>query len=224
MRVAVFVLGGWLLLTAVPASAQILGTGVTPVMEIGTALYQQTITAVQSVLSVKNELLNLAPIGEMALAAEWAQDMADITAIITSAQDLTTDIQTLQRQIIQLFDLQNAPNSTTALAQRQQEIRRLVTAAYCYAIQVQSLVRTLIHTIDHLSTLTQQISSFLGAKQGAQVLTQVNSSLNQTLVTLTLQNAAFQRAESLEKSTEPLVIESLHRINAEMMADWPTRR
>ena len=47
---------------------------------------------------------------------------------------------------------------------------------------------------------------------------------NTTLTILAAQTAAYQRAASVDKMEELLTMESLQRIQADMMADWPRRR
>ena len=66
---------------------------------------------------------------------------------------LDNDIQSLQRQITALFDLETAPASTSALRERLAEIRRLRWQCYSYAMRLQTLIKTALRTIQHLVTL-----------------------------------------------------------------------
>ena len=52
----------------------------------------------------------------------------------------------------------------------------------------------------------------------------MTATISKTLTIQTVQTAAYERAGSLDKMEELLTIESLHRINEAMMADWPRRR
>ena len=80
---------------------------------------------------------------------------------------LDNDIQSLQRQITALFGLETAPASTSALRERLAEIRRLRWQCYSYAMRLQTLIKTALRTIQHVATLVNIISTFLGTKQGS---------------------------------------------------------
>ena len=90
-------------------------------------------------------------------------------------------------------------------------------------MRLQTLIKTALRTLQHLSKLVTSVSAFLGNKQAQQALVQVAASTNTTLTVLAAQTAAYQRAGSVDKMEELLTMESLYRINAEMMADWPKR-
>ena len=79
-----------------------------------------------------------------------AAQLADIMAQI---EVLDNDMQSLQRQITALFGLETAPASTSALRERLAEIRRLRWQCYSYAMRLQTLIKTALRTIQHLSTL-----------------------------------------------------------------------
>ena len=221
-----------LLALALPtrAHAQVLGTGVLPVTEVGAQLWQSTITAGQSVLtaintatSVANDLLNLEPVTTVITLEGILEDIAELEAIMKAADDLAYDIGSLNRQIAALFDLDTAPSSTSALQERLREMRRMRSRAYAYAMRLQTLARTAIRTINHLVALINAVSAFLGNKQAMQTLVQVNASIQKTLAIQAAQQAAYERAWTLGKQEELLTVESLYRIQAEIMADWPKR-
>ena len=216
---------------AQPLQAQVLGTGILPVTEVGANLYQNTVTAVQSVLTAiaaaetaANTLLDLTPLDEVITLQGILEDVKLLADIVAQAEVLSNDVASLRAQIAALFDLETAPASTSALQERLAEIRRVRAQCYSYAMRLQTLMTTAIRTIDHLTALLTSVSTFLGAKQGMQTLVQVNMTISKTLTIQTTQTAAFQRAESVDKMEELLTIESLHRINEAMMADWPRRR
>ena len=220
----------WLSL-ALQVQAQVLGTGVLPVTEVGPNLFQATITAAQSTLtalstaqSAANSILDLTPLDEMIMASGIIEAAAQLADIMAQIEGLDNDVQSLQRQITALFGLETAPASPSALRERLAEIRRLRWQCYSYAMRLQTLIRTALRTIQHVATLVNSIRTFLGAKQGMQTLTQVAVSSNTTLTILAAQTAAFQRAASVDKMEELLTIESLQRIQADMMSDWPRRR
>jgi hypothetical protein len=54
-----------------------------------------------------------------------------------------------------------------------------------------------------------------------QNLAQFDRTLSKTLTTLQVQTVAMQRAESVEKLATPLILESLDRIQDQLMVDYP---
>jgi hypothetical protein len=213
-----------------PLPAQILGTGIIPVTEVGANLYQNAITAGQSILTaiataetVANQVLDLTPLDEVLTLQGILDDLAALADMMRQAEGLSYDIQSLQAQIAALFALETAPRSTLELQVRLAEIRRVRWQCYSYAMRLQTLMTTAVHTIDHLTALLRSVRTFLGAKQGMQTLVQVNLTMNKTLTIQATQMAAFQRSESVDKLEEILTVEALQRINTEVMADWPRR-
>jgi hypothetical protein len=224
-RLGAWVVGVALLALVLPAQAQI------PVAEVGPNLVQSTITAVQSTLTAlasaqtaANFILDLTPLDEIIMASGIIESIGQLADILQQIEGLDNDIQSLQRQITALFGLETAPSSTSALRERLAEIRRLRWQCYSYAMRLQTLIKTALRTIQHLGALVTSVSSFLGNKQAQQTLVQVNSSMHTTLTVLAAQTAAYQRAASVDKMEELLTIESLQRIQADMLSDWPRRR
>ena len=113
----------------------------------------------------------------MILASGLIEAAAQLADILQQVEVLDNDIQSLQRQITALFGLETAPASTSALRERLAEIRRLRWQCYSYAMRLQTLIKTALRTIQHVATLVNSISTFLGAKQGMQTLTQVAVSI-----------------------------------------------
>ena len=217
-----------LLALALPVQAQILGTGVMPVVEVGPNLTQSTITAtqsvitaVQSVISVENSFTELFPLETILVAEGLAEDMAALADIVAQVEGLSYDIQSLQAQIEALFGLDLAPNNATVLHARLAEIRRVRHQCYSYAMRVQTLINTAMRTFEHTIGLVNSIGAFVGAKQTGQTIAQQNATMSKTLTVLQVQTAAFQRAGSVDKMEELLVMESIRLINEDTRADWP---
>ena len=117
---------------AQPLQAQVLGTGILPVTEVGANLYQNTVTAVQSVLTAiaaaetaANTLLDLTPLDEVITLQGILEDVKLLADIVAQAEGLSNDVASLRAQIAALFDLETAPASTSALQERLAEIRRV---------------------------------------------------------------------------------------------------
>ena len=185
---------------------------------------QNVIQAVQLVLSVANQVLELTRLGSIALDATYTQDLNDLTLIIQQAQGLSFDLNSLNSQITTLFGLSTAPTSTRQLATRMTQIRQLIFDAHVYAMRTQTLIQTTIRTLRRLAAITGAISRLVGNMQGNQTATQLEGTLAETLTRLQVQTAAYERANSVEKLSEPLVHKSMENITQEVMADWPRRR
>ena len=204
-----------LLLSARTAQAQ----GI-PVFDAAN-LVQNVVQAIQTILMVANQVLELTPLDEIVLGDTFDSDLDDLGAIIDAAQGLSYDVRSLQAQITSLFHLTSAPNNSRDLQRRLAEIRRVVFDSYVYALRTQTLLRTTLSAIRHLKALVGAIGEYLGNMQGNQSLSQVESTIAETLARLQVQSAAYERAQSVERLTEALTIESIHRINEQLMFDWP---
>jgi conjugal transfer/entry exclusion protein len=184
-------------------------------------LVQNLVTAIQTVFIVANQVLELTGLDEIILDDAFASDMEDLADIVQQAQGLSYDVGSLMSQVNTLFNLDTAPDNTTALRERLAEIRRVTVQSYIYAMRTQTLLQTTLRTVQRLTRLVESIGDFLGNMQANQTLNQVNTTVTEQLAKLQVQSAAYERAQSVERLTEALTIESLHRINEQQMADWP---
>ena len=57
--------------------------------------------------------------------------------------------------------------------------------------------------------------------ENPETLSQMDGTLSATLARLQVQSAAYERAQSVDRLTEPLILESLQRMNEQQMVDWP---
>ena len=184
-------------------------------------LVQNVVQALQTILMVANQVLELTPLDEIVLSDSFDSDLDDLGAIIDAAQALSYNVGSLQAQITALFHLDSAPSNSRDLQLRLAEIRRVVFDSYVYALRTQTLLRTTLSAIRHLKALVGAIGDYVGNMQGNQSLTQVESTISETLARLQVQSAAYERAQSVERLTEALTIESIHRMNEQLMFDWP---
>lgn len=201
-----------------PGHAQILGTGVMPVVEVGANLFQNTITAGQSiitaahmVMSVANEVMELTPMDEIIVAQDIAEDMALLKAILVDAQGLGQDLRTLQA----LFDVKTLTGQKySAWLVRIQAMNEAIYTSRSYAMKAQTLITTLLSTVNHLTSLVNHVGALVGNMQGNQTLTQVNTTMSKSLAVLTTQTAGAQRMETLVGMREDVIME-MHRQTAE---------
>jgi uncharacterized protein YqgV (UPF0045/DUF77 family) len=162
---------GLLLCDSIPhASAQVLGTGVLPVTEVGANLFQNTITAIESVLQTINMVLELTPVEEVIVGGQLAEDMAALGEVVSSAQLVWYDAQSLNAQIRAMFDLDTAPDTVQGLQLRYQEIQRTAFQAQSFAMRTQTLLLTVFNTIEHVTRLIDSVASLVGNMQGNRAL------------------------------------------------------
>jgi hypothetical protein len=103
-------------------------------------------------------------------------------------------------------------------------IRQVVFDSYSYALRTQALLCTVMSTVEHLSRLGSAIGSVLGNMQSQQVLAQTQATMGRTLATLQVQMATFDRAQTVERLTQPMLEQSMDAISEATMADHPRPR
>jgi conjugal transfer/entry exclusion protein len=199
-----------------------------PVIDLGN-LSQNTISAIQSVLTTiqlvlveANQVLELTTLDGIATAGGIAEDMALLGQLIEQAEGLSYDIGSIQSQIDTLFNLDTAPDTRDGLTVRLAEIKRQKYLAYSTAARVQTLMRTALRTVDHLQGLLDTLGSLIGNMQGNQTVGQFQAVSAKHLANLDVQIASFQRAQTVDKLSEALIIESINKIQARRIEDWPS--
>lgn len=219
-----------LLLGVVPAFAQVLGTGVTPVVEVGPQVQhsawtaaQSTISAVEDVFQSAQWVLDLTPFDEMVLGTAFLDTVATLNAIVIEAEGLSYDLGSIQAQVEALFDPTTAPTTPVALTERVVEMRHHLFVARCYATKAQTLLSTVNGALEHLANLVHLIGSLRGNMQGNQLIVQMQALTNQQLATQTALHASHQRAEVMEKLQRDLILVSLHNIEASRWATMPAK-
>jgi conjugal transfer/entry exclusion protein len=192
-------------------------------------LGQNTMTAIESVLTTiqtilieANQILELTPLEDMAVAGGIAEDMALLGQLATQAEGLSYDIVSIQAQITALFHLDTAPDTREGLSARLAEIKTLKYQCYSYAARVQTLLRTALRTVDHLQAMLDTLSQLVGNMQGNQSTGQLVTVSNKHLANLDIQIASFHRAQTVDKLSEALIIESITKIQIRRIEDWPS--
>src|SRR5262245_40328297 len=128
-------------------------------------LAQNGIQALQTIIMVGNQVLELTGVNRLVLDAAFTTDLQQLQDIVTNAQGLSYDLQSRHAQTTTLFELRTAPHGTTALKQRLADIRQVVFACYVDALRAQTLLRTALTTVQHLTGLVAAIEGFLGNMQ-----------------------------------------------------------
>ena len=212
----------FLLLVVRSAQAQL---AVVDVANLG----QNTITAIESVLTTiqtilieANQILELTPLDDMAVAGGIAEDMALLGQLAAQAEGLSYDIGSIQAQIDALFHFDTAPDTREGLTVRLAEIKALKYQCYSYAARVQTLLRTALRTVDHLQAMLDTLSQLVGNMQGNQSTGQLLTVSSKHLANLDVQIASFHRAQTVDKLSEALILESINKIQMRRIEDWPS--
>ena len=199
-----------------------------PVVDVAD-IAQNTITAIESVLTTiqtilieANQILELTPLDDIQTAGGIAEDMALLGQLVTQAEGLSYDMGLLQAQITVLFNLDTAPDTRDGLTARLAEIKRVQFQCYTYAARVQVLMQTALRTVDHLQGLLDTLSQLVGNMQGNQTHAQLTTVASKHLANLDVQMASFQRAQTVDKLSDALIIESITKIQARRIEDWPS--
>jgi len=228
MRLRTVLAPAILMALVLPGHAQVLGTGVMPVVEVGANLTQSTISAIQNVITAAqttliqaNQIIDLTPVKSLTAAGGIVEDIELMCDIIKQAEALNADVQSLERQISVLLDLEQAPRTRSELDARMAELKAMKRQALTFAFRSQTLIRTLIRTGDHMRALFADVEKLLGNLSGQQRLAEVQQVNNKTLAVLAAQTAAWQRSEVIDRASADMIRESLSRIGDQRLADWP---
>jgi conjugal transfer/entry exclusion protein len=218
-RLALLLLFGWTL----PAHAQFAALVYDPTnfgANIVTSV-QSVITATEAVLQTANMVLELTPVEEIIVGGQIAEDLAILGEIISSAELVWFDLQSLESQITALFGLENVPLTREGLDERLLEIKQFYYRTLSYAMRTQTLVMTMFRTVEHVSALIASIGSFVGNMSANQTLVQVNTTVSKTLAVMEVQQSAWQRADTVQRLSEGIVLESMRQINLARLEDHP---
>jgi len=173
------------------------------------------------VLIELNQILDLTPLDDIATTGGLLEDMALLGRLVQEAQQISVDLNALQAQINGLLRLESAPDTREGLTKRLAEIAALKQNAYTYAARVQTLLRTALTTVRHMQLLMETLAQLIGNLQGQQLVAQHAAAMHKHLANIQVQQAAYYQAKSLDKLAEGLTIESIRKIQARRMADWP---
>ena len=195
------------------AHAQLAVVDVADIAQNTITAIESTLTTIEAVLIEADEVLNLTNLNGVAVQGGIAQDMQLLGQLVTQAQGLSYDLSTVQAQVDALFGLTTAPTTTTTLRLRLIAIRQLKYQCYSYAIQVQTLLRTALRTVDHLQALLGTLSHLVGNLAGHETHAQTTAVASKHLANLDVQIASFHRAQAVDKLEEVMILESLRTIN-----------
>jgi conjugal transfer/entry exclusion protein len=183
---------------------------------------QSVLTTIQTILIEANQILELTPVDDVAVAGGIIEDMQILGAMVDEAQGLSYDWGSLQAQITALFHLDTAPDTRDGLTQRLAEIKRLKYDALTYEARLQTLLKTASHTIDHLIALLELTGALIGNMQGNQLQAQLHLVKAKHAAQTDVLFAAHTRRQTIDALGDNLVYESTQKIMLRRMEGWPT--
>jgi conjugal transfer/entry exclusion protein len=189
------------------------------ILGVGDAVYDVAVhfetitTAIMTTETVVNQIIDLMPLESIAVAEGYVDDMQTLARLVKQAQGLAFEVESVEAQINALFGLESAPETSEGFAGRMAEIGQMVSLSYSYAIRTQTLIQSVIRTIDHAVALVETIGEVIGTLQSGQTIAQATSKLVQLESEMKVQTTAFQRAQSVQAIAEPLIEQSLRNIN-----------
>jgi hypothetical protein len=166
-------------------------------------------------------VLELTPVEEVIVGGQLAEDMAAIGEVISSAELVWYDAQSLNTQIRALFDLDTAPDTVQGLQLRYQEIQQMAFRAQSFAMRAQTLLLTMFNTVEHVTRLIDSVASLVGNMQSNQTLVQTNATISRTLAVMEAQQAAWQRADTVDRMSRGVIMASLTKIEQNRWKTWP---
>jgi conjugal transfer/entry exclusion protein len=181
---------------------------------------QTTLTAINTAEIIANQVLDLTGLEAWAVEGTLAADLQQIQALVVEAQGLAWDVASLNAQLTALFGLEGAPRTSLEFSLRQQEIRQFMYLSWSYAMRTQTLVQTLLSTVDHILGIYNILRGIIGNKQGLQSIGQNQAKATQILAELDLHTAAMHRAQSVQGINDPLILQSIQHINHGVLDDW----
>lgn len=203
------------------ARASTVQAQVAAIVEDPLNLIQNTLQVLGTAEIIVNQIFELIGLDELVLGEDLSGELDTLAALGTEANGLITDLASIQRAVIVLFDLETAPRSASALRERLAEIRRLVWKAYRDALAVQTILQSSVSALRHIIRLVEGVSDLLGNNQSNQTLIQLETKLTVELIKLKEHTIAFHRAQILDHLTDPLIAESMDVIQDELLLDYP---
>jgi hypothetical protein len=213
-----------LLAVALNAYAQIPFLGVRPGQPVYDAAnhLQNTISAVEAVLQTAHWVTEqLALEGFVVDGGALGADLGILAALVTEAQGLGFDVGALESTILTLFTLETAPQTSFEYRQRQLEIKRSIFEGYSFAMRTQTPIQTALRTVTHITGILEQVSGALGNLSISQTFGQSQAKLQQLLTEAQVSRAAFERAKSLEGAEAGVLLQGMHNLMNNWLADHP---
>jgi conjugal transfer/entry exclusion protein len=184
-----------------------------PVIDVANLL-QNTITAVQTIAIVANQILELTALGE---AIEIAEDLAMLQEIATEAAGLGADMGLLLEAFQPGTELFGSQTYRSMRIHLNEEIWRART----FALRAQLLITTALRALERIRTIASHVLDAIGNLTVSQAVGEAQGKLQQHLVEANVTRAAFERAQSLEEAAPAKLIGIIDNTNRAIMDDHP---
>ena len=202
------------------AQAQVVVLDPTNLVQNTATAIESTITAIEAVIIEAQGVLNLTPLDGFNVGEIW-DDLHQLEDIVNQASGLSYDLAAIEGEISALFNLETAPESRSALTERLNAIKSVRYESYVYAGKAQTILQTARNTVHHILGLLDTLAAIVGNMGGQQSLGQFDAVVGQHAANLDVHIAAFNRAQTVDKLSEALIIESINKIQDRRMDDWP---
>jgi hypothetical protein len=198
------------------ASAQL------PVQEVGTNLAFNGVQAAEAVFQSAEWVTDLLPLEVWDMIDGAAEDLALLQELAAQAQLIGMDLDSIIAQLNTLFNLDLAPTTSFEFRERVVEINRRIWEVYGYAMRVQSLINTVVRTVDHIIGLIDIVRELIGTLSVEQTIAQQLAKLKQIQAEHQAVMTAFVHAQSTQALAPGVLHQGLRNIVDEMMSDHPS--
>jgi conjugal transfer/entry exclusion protein len=186
---------------------------------------QNTITAVQAVAMVANQIIDLTGMADFVLdergSAEWLGFVVNMACHPPSFM-LSFRLGSICGQFERLFPPKDRlPRTGEEYRLWQEEKEEQIRTSAATAMRAQALIELLGRDSESLVGLLRQIQGVIGNLQGIQVHQQLSAQSNALQLRLQAIHATFQRAVTLKLVDDATTIGSLRRINESIMEGHP---
>ena len=193
-----------------------------PVEEIGYNLALNNVQAAEAVFQTGQWILDMAPLEAWGVVEMAQDDLNILRELVAEAQLIGMEIASVQAQLNGLFGLETAPITSFGFRERVGEINWRLWEVYGYSMRVQTLITTIVRTVEHIIGFVEQVAELLGKLGVEQTLSQQLAKLHQLESEGNAARAAYQFAQSTHAIAPGVLHQGLRNIIDEMMSDHPS--
>jgi hypothetical protein len=192
-----------------------------PVQEVGTNLAFNGVQAAEAVFQSAQWVIDLLPLEAWDAIEGAAEDLALLQELAAQAALIGMDIDSVIFQLNALFNLDLAPTTSFEFRERVGEINRRIWEVYGYAMRVQTLINTVVRTVDHILGLIEIMRELIGKLSVEQNLGQQLAKLKQIQAEHQAVMTAFVHAQSTQALAPGVLQQGIQNITDAMMEDHP---
>ena len=194
-----------------------------PVEEIGWNLAFNGTQAVEAVFQTEQWILDMAPLEAWGVVEGRGGCLEQsLAGLVMEAQIIGMEIDNIQAQLDSLFGLESAPTTSFAFRERVAEIHQQLWLVYGYSMRMQTLIDSIVRTVEHILGFVEQVAALVGKLSVEQTLSQQLAKLHQLQAEGNAARAAYQFAQSTQALAPGVLQRGLRNIIEEMMSDHPS--